>query len=352
MNIPTTVDTYLRHVATGGQKTFLAPGLSLSGAPYTLVGEHEVLINGAATTNPWTYDSGTGVITFTNGLTADDVVEIWRRTEVNESLVSFPVATSWTPKHNNKSITQLLMLIQELWGGLKEANVDLQVAIEETRDYIDAAVTSLTSYVNSAVSNLQTWVTNTVSAAVADLEAQLLALSSATTAALSALDTSLKTYTNNAIAAVCGTGAISGSTIWSTTISAGVTEIQTPLAFDRGILIAGGVTYNLSNPAHATLSWVGNARKITLTSAPGACEAILVVFELSRTVSSVWSTTLAAGTTDVLTPYLFTKGFMIVGGVTYDVSNSSHVTLIHGTTTTVRILSAFPGDQEVILVTL
>lgn len=120
MNIPTTVDTYLRHVATEGQVNFLAPGLILAGAPYALAATHEVKINGEDTTNPWTFNSVDSTITFEEALVADDVVEIWRRSEVDESLVTFPTATKWTPKDNNKSVTQLLMLIQELWGGIKE----------------------------------------------------------------------------------------------------------------------------------------------------------------------------------------------------------------------------------------
>lgn len=219
MNIPTTIVTYLRHVATSGQVSFLAPGLALSGAPYNLVASHEVQINGASTTNPYTYNSGTGVLTFTNGLTVGDIVEIWRRSEVDESLVEFPVATKWTPKANNKSVTQLLMLIQELWGGLKEAEAS-QGALEET----------------------------------------------------------LKTYVNNAVASVFAFSGIAGAT-WSTTVDVGDDTLATPYKFTNGVLMVGGSMYNLSDPTHVTLD---NSGEFTVISFPSAFvvshEAILIIF--------------------------------------------------------------------------
>lgn len=211
MNIPTNVNTYLRYVATGGQVSFLAPGLTLSGAPYALEATHEIMVNGLPTTIPWSYDSTTGVITFTSGLASGDIVQIWRRTTIDESLVSFPVATQWTPKHNNKSITQLLMLIQELWGGIKEVKDDLQ------------------------------------------------------------------TYVNSAVASVFEFSGTAAAT-WSTSVEAGDTQVVTPYSFTKGLFMAGGTVYNLSDASDATLD---NTGEFTIINFPSpfivSMDALLVV---------------------------------------------------------------------------
>lgn len=120
VNIATNVDTYLRYLATPDQTRFVAPSRRLEGAPYPLEADLIVHVDGVPTNIPWTYDANSSEIVLSNGLMPGALVEIWRRTEVDESLVEFPVAQKWLPKDNNKSMTQLLMCIQELWGGIKE----------------------------------------------------------------------------------------------------------------------------------------------------------------------------------------------------------------------------------------
>lgn len=127
VNIATNVDTYLRYLATPGQTRFVAPSRKLGGAPYPLEADLIVHVDSVPTTIPWAYDANTSEIVLSNGLMAGALVEIWRRTEVDESLVEFPVAQKWLPKDNNKSMTQLLMCIQELWGGIKELSKKVSV---------------------------------------------------------------------------------------------------------------------------------------------------------------------------------------------------------------------------------
>lgn len=136
VNIATNVDTYLRYLATPGQTRFVAPSRKLGGAPYPLEADLIVHVDGVPTNIPWTYDANSSEIVFSNGLMSGALVEIWRRTEVDESLVTFSTATKWTPKDNNKSVTQLLMLIQELWGGLSELSIALT-------NHVNAAIASV-----------------------------------------------------------------------------------------------------------------------------------------------------------------------------------------------------------------
>jgi len=129
--------TYVRHVVTtAGQTVFNVPSLVLPGAPFGgTIATLLVKVDGG-TPPTYTHSTSLNQVTFLTGLPAGAVVEAWRTTPVNESLVSFPPATQWTPTHNNKSITQLLMCIQELHG-----------AVEELRG-------NLSNYVNNAISSV------------------------------------------------------------------------------------------------------------------------------------------------------------------------------------------------------
>ena len=313
VNIATNVDTYLRYLATPGQTRFVAPSRKLGGAPYPLEADLIVHVDSVPTTIPWAYDANSSEIVLSNGLMAGALVEIWRRTEVDESLVEFPVAQKWLPKDNNKSMTQLLMCIQEVWGGLKELDGGITTRLQTLSDTVDAAMESLRDYVN------------------------------------------------NAIASVFEISGVSGAT-WSSTVAAGDTYLDTPYVFNQGILMVGGSMYNLSNPDHATLSVVGNHTRITFTNPILTDhEVILMVFSSTEATTfdysglnaSTYSASWSAGDTTLLVPFVFTRGILILGGVTYDFSSPGHgVTLtdVGGVSTLITLDTAPVVDHECIVV--
>jgi hypothetical protein len=164
-------------------------------------------------------NNGNGTITLSTNAAVGSTVKIWRVTPVLESLVTFPVPTKMDPKFNNKSITQLLLCIQEVWGGLKELNSKL-----------DGVNSDLQSYVNSAIASV---------------------------------------FEFSGLAAA----------VWSTTLSAGNTSLATPYSFTKGILIVGGSVYNLANPSHVTLDNTGANTVINFLSPIVADhEVILITF--------------------------------------------------------------------------
>lgn len=219
VNIATNVDTYLRYLATPGQTRFVAPSRKLRGAPYPLEADLIVHVDSVPTTIPWAYDANTSEIVLSNGLMAGALVEIWRRTEVDESLVEFPVAQKWLPKDNNKSMTQLLMCIQEVWGGLKELNSKLNDINEDMQSYVNSAIASVFEFSGLAAA------------------------------------------------------------VWSTTLSAGDEFLVTPYSFTKGILIVGGSVYNLANTSHVTLDNTGANTVINFLSPLVVDnEAILIIF--------------------------------------------------------------------------
>jgi len=219
VNIATNVDTYLRYVATPGQTRFVAPSRKLEGAPYPLEADLIVHVDGVPTNIPWTYDANSSEIVLSNGLMSGALVEIWRRTEVDNSLVEFPVAQKWLPKDNNKSMTQLLMCIQELWGGIKELNSKLNGINEDLQSYVNSAIASVFEFSGLAAA------------------------------------------------------------VWSTTLSAGDTSLVTPYSFTKGILIVGGSVYNLANTFHVTLDNTGANTVINFLSPLVVDnEAILIIF--------------------------------------------------------------------------
>lgn len=220
MRIPA-VDSYLEYTAgVGGTSvnTFVHPDLTPAGMPYSpSLSELVVAVDDIVTTAY--VNNGNGTITLSTNAAVGSTVKIWRVTPVLESLVTFPVPTKMDPKFNNKSITQLLLCIQEVWGGLKELNSKL-----------DGINTDLQSYINSAIASV---------------------------------------FEFSGLAAA----------VWSTTLSAGDTSLVTPYSFTKGILIVGGSVYNLANPSHVTLDNTGVNTVINFLSPIVADhEVILITF--------------------------------------------------------------------------
>ena len=220
MRIPA-VDSYLEYTAgVGGTSvnTFVHPDLTPAGMPYSpSLSELVVAVDDVVTTAY--VNNGNGTITLSTNAAVGSTVKIWRVTPVLESLVTFPVPTKMDPKFNNKSITQLLLCIQEVWGGLKELNSKL-----------DGINSDLQSYVNSAIASV---------------------------------------FEFSGLAAA----------VWSTTLSAGDVALATPYSFTKGILIVGGSVYNLANTSHVTLDNTGANTVINfLAPIVGDHEAILIIF--------------------------------------------------------------------------
>jgi len=180
VNIATNVDTYLRYLATPGQTRFVAPSRKLEGAPYPLEADLIVHVDGVPTNIPWTYDANSSEIVLSNGLMSGALVEIWRRTEVDESLVEFPVAQKWLPKDNNKSMTQLLMCIQELWGGIKEleTTVTSKESINSINSITEEDVTNqIVAEVPTIIeTEVPTIVTTTIAPVISALDTRVLEL--------------------------------------------------------------------------------------------------------------------------------------------------------------------------------
>ena len=117
-----THNIYRRYVASapGLLNGFPAPALVEPGAPYEgVISEHKVALNGTTKESGWTYDPDSGNIDFDVELEEGTVVEITRATPLAESLVTMGVPTNYDPVAFNKAFTQMLYLIQELWGGLR-----------------------------------------------------------------------------------------------------------------------------------------------------------------------------------------------------------------------------------------
>ena len=220
MRIPA-VDSYLEYTAgVGGTSvnTFVHPDLTPAGMPYSpSLSELVVAVDDIVTTAY--VNNGNGTITLSTNAAVGSTVKIWRVTPVLESLVTFPVPTKMDPKFNNKSITQLLLCIQEVWGGLKELNSKL-----------DGINSDLQSYINSAIASV---------------------------------------FEFSGLAAA----------VWSTTLSAGDESLVTPYSFTKGILIVGGSVYNLANTSHVTLDNTGANTVINFLSPLVVDnEAILIIF--------------------------------------------------------------------------
>lgn len=213
MRIPA-VDTFLSYtagVSGAGVNDFVAPDLTPVGVSYTTgMSTLVVHLDDVLTTNYVLNSSN--IVHFPSDLAVGTMVKLWRTTEILTSLVTLPTSTTkLTPAAINKGLSQSLLGIQEVWGGLKELKAELE------------------------------------------------------------------SYTATAIASVFEFSGTSVAT-WSTSVSDGATSITTPYVFTKGILMVGGSMYNLSNPLHVTLSVVAGVTVITFVSAiVGDHEAILIV---------------------------------------------------------------------------
>ena len=318
MRIPA-VDTYLEYTAGvdgASLDTFVTPDLTPNGVAYSgQLSELVVAVNDVETTN-YT-DNGDGTITLDTAAAVGDTVEIWRETPVLESLVTFPVPTKYSPRDNNKAITQLLLCIQELWGGARELSSEVSSRIDEEVETLEAALTAMYATIVS--------------------------------------------YVNTAIAGAFTITGIAGATC-TLSVSNGDTYLDTPYLFNNGILMVGGSMYNLSDSSQVTLSTVSGHTRITFADAiVGDHTAILVVLATAEGTeysfdglrATTYAGTWTAGDVGISVPFVFDKGLLILGGVTYDFGTPGHgVTLtdVGGVSTTITLASAPLTDHEYIVV--
>lgn len=155
--VPTpVVDTYKQYVFTGtgpdaSGLEFVAPSLTPSGLPYEgVLSELKVTIDGIPLeSTEYTVSESEGTVSITLD-TAPDIgakVLIYRTTPINTSLVTFPVPTKYSPRDNNKALSQMLLCLQEIWGAFNQsignnAALDLQ-NYADSLEYIRGAVDSL-----------------------------------------------------------------------------------------------------------------------------------------------------------------------------------------------------------------
>lgn len=72
---------------------------------------------------------------------------------------------------------------------------------------------------------------------------------------------------------------LSTGNTWTTTLEDGDITVTTPISFTKGVFMVGGLLYDLTNAAHATLDNSGATTVINFTSAiSGTHEAILITF--------------------------------------------------------------------------
>lgn len=282
-----------------------------------------------------------------------------------------------------------MLLIQELSDKLDRAvKVDLTSAdtpedlVDEMREAIQTAEDAETkadaavATANTASSNATTALANSATA-VSTANSAVATAGSAVTTANAASNTaaqadakadsaialahtlynSAKSYTDGAVAAALA-GLIPYGTplTWSTSITGTITQLSTPFRFDKGILVVGGITYDLADPSQVTLVNVGNTIIQFAEAITGDHEVVLVAFasgSAAGTIGTTWGTTLTAGEDEITTPYLFTKGIFYVGGVVFNLSDASHATLTEvGGVTKITLSETFESDLECILVIL
>lgn len=126
----TTSIVYVAGSDGAGLNDFVSPSLDVSGAPYGgPISELEVKVNGTIVTSGFAVTDD--VITFDPTLSTGDVLEMRRVTPTEDSLVVFPSPVRYSPVDNNKSITQLLYNIQDLWGYISSHLMKLVVSAGE-----------------------------------------------------------------------------------------------------------------------------------------------------------------------------------------------------------------------------
>lgn len=109
---------YIAGVNGAGVNNFVVPEIDQAGAPYAgTISELKVEVNGSEVTSGYTVAAG--VLYFDVDRTEGDIIRLYRETDATDSLVVFPNPVKYSPVHNNKSITQWLYIVQELWGWIK-----------------------------------------------------------------------------------------------------------------------------------------------------------------------------------------------------------------------------------------
>lgn len=283
--IPTSASYYKYSAAgsAGGGESFVAPPLDPSPLPLpgVILSNHVVEIDGVPLDSSlWSYDSGTGEITITSELDAGSSVEIYRETPVSDSLVDYPVVQRYAPRTHNKSLRQIFLCLQDLWG-----------AIKSLFGYVDSEVDILEESLDAEVVNLKAWVN----------------------AALASYFSSL--------------GDINAPVVWTTTVNAGDTIIETPYRFTQGLLFFGGSTYALNDATQVTLDHaLGYTRIILEEAALFTGTATLVTLSADVEAQAVWSGSISSGESTITVPdtvgvSVDSTGILIVGGTTWDLAD-------------------------------
>ena len=316
---------YLEYEAAGtpGGETFVAPGLNPSGLSYSgALSSIKVAVNGDPLANHlWSLNSSGSVVISTT-LVAGDKVEIWRETPVGESLVDYPVPNRYTPLVHNKSLKQIFLCLQELWGGLKWLLGYTNTKIAETVENLEGQLGDLKENLEGQLGDLEETFNNWASGLLVQL-------------AEWKVDT--LAYINSAIAAGFSAMFEPGTVVtWSTTVAAGSTKLPTPFRFDRGMLIVGGSVYDLQNPAHALLGSAGTSNTTIYFNEPIGfdTQAILVAFatsalgESSGLAGETQSYVLNPGEDSLEIPRAgITRGTVAFAGKWYDLGDPTQVAL-------------------------
>lgn len=121
---------YIAGVDGAGVNDFVVPEIDQAGAPYSgTISELKVKVNGSEVTSGYTVAAG--VLTFDTDLETGDILRLYRETDTQDSLVVFPNPVKYSPVHNNKSITQWLYTVQELWGWLRSFTLQIVDGVRE-----------------------------------------------------------------------------------------------------------------------------------------------------------------------------------------------------------------------------
>lgn len=121
---------YIAGVAGAGVNNFVVPEIDQAGAPYSgTISELKVEVNGSAVTSGYTVAAG--VLSFDIDRTEGDIIRLYRETDATDSMVVFPNPVKYSPVHNNKSITQWLYIVQELWGWLRSFTLQIVDGVRE-----------------------------------------------------------------------------------------------------------------------------------------------------------------------------------------------------------------------------
>lgn len=114
-----------------GLNDFVAPAIDVDGAPYGgTISTLAVKVNSVEVDSGYSV-SDANVVTFDEDLEVGDSLELYRETPYEDSLVVFPNPAKYSPVHNNKSITQLLYNIQDIWNWLADRCMVLKSTVAD-----------------------------------------------------------------------------------------------------------------------------------------------------------------------------------------------------------------------------